>query len=260
MTGVAIGGVRVTGAARAVAGRTASVPVEVTNGAGAGAEVVVRAVGLDPAWACRPVRCGPLAASEVAAVRLAVTLPQWAPAGEFPFVVATAGLPDGAATEADALLVVECEPGLRVALEPRVPRGVRRARFAIAVENPARHDVVATITADGVRGLRLRHRVREVTVAPGARVRVRARARVTGRLGGGERRLPFAVTADGGAGPARADGVFVAEPWTATLLARAALVLVIVGVWLGVTLLVVGIVADRAHRPAKGLVPSAGDE
>jgi len=239
----------------ATPGQPASLSIRLRHTASRELAFAVSFVGLDPAWGAAPTRSLPVAPDADATVYVAITPPAGTPAGRYPFLVVAqpldpvTGATVGDGVHVDGLVVVGDTSELTVTVVPAEPRGVRRRRIVVDLDNAGTTPVSVELAATTSTGLRVRLRSATPTVPPGQTTRVRARLTVDRpRLFGQVRRIPFVLTAQGRTTPLRHDGVFVARPLFGRIATRALALVVVVALWAAVAVVGVGKSSSRAHQ------------
>jgi hypothetical protein len=244
--------IRVTSPLRMAAGASGTLRVTVINSSQLRCDHRIEILGLDPEWTAPAVTSGPLDPGTSADLELVLAVPAGAPAGTYPFLVTVQPLSSSvggtreAAVEADAEVVVGEASRLALTLFPREPRGARRARFEVLLENGTAEPLDLTLSAHSSRELFLTLGRRPVTIPAGGHARLPVRATVSRTYSGQQRRIPFTLVAHGPTKPVELTGTFVARPTVGAGLTKVVAVLAVIALWAAVSL--VAINAIKKHQ------------
>lgn len=232
-------------------GGTVTVVVHVRNDGRSPIAPELRVTGLGGVEVSGATSLPPLGPGSASRSELRLTLPVDAPAGHRR-VALVADDRTGRASSAVAHVELRTgsAAGVSLRLSPRDPRGTLTGRFKVALHNQGDGTVQLDLHGEG-EGVAVKVARRQVTLPPGASVRVKARARARRLVIARGRRMPFVVTAQGTTTPVRDAGTLQQASLFDGGILKILSVLVVMAVWAGVAVAAVGrLTSDPATEAA----------
>lgn len=242
-----------------------SLRVAVSNTASAPRVLSLALVGIDAGWVDGPQRTGVLAPGETATVEFRVTPPLGTLPARYPLALAAqaldpdSGRPTSTVTgSAESVLVVDPRGQLAVDLEPRELRLVAARKFAVLLTNhgPSTAKVDLLLQHQASVSMQLD---RTVSVAPGATVRVRGRARAKRpQMIGGRISHPFTVTARGTESVKHVDGQVLQRAALGPGLMKLLALVLVLAVWAGAAVVFIPALAEKVKTRSEESAAATG--